>query len=128
MYSIAFSGDGKSLAVACGEPGRIGEVRIIDWASGEVASVVGRSVDVDLDVAFRPGRDELAVAAADHSVRIVNYKTGDMVRAYSSHADWVTAIAFSVDGNNSISDIIQDNSESIFPLFGWKSFNKSDRD
>lgn len=115
VYAIAFSGDGKSLAVACGEPGRIGEVRIIDWASGEVTSVVGRSVDVDLDVAFRPGRDELAVAAADHSVRIVNYKTGDIVRAYSSHADWVTAIAFSVDGNKLVS-ASRDKSAKVFDL------------
>lgn len=115
VYAIAFSGDGKSLAVACGEPGRIGEVRIVDWASGEVTSVVGRSVDVDLDVAFRPGRDELAVAAADHSVRIVNYKTGDLVRAYSSHADWVTAIAFSVDGNKLVS-ASRDKSAKVFDL------------
>ncbi|MFO0942274.1 MAG: c-type cytochrome domain-containing protein [Pirellulales bacterium] len=115
VYAINFNSDGKSLAVACGEPGRIGEVRIVDWASGEVASVVARSVDVVLDVAIRPGRDEIAVAAADHSVRIINYRTGDIVRAYSSHADWVTAIAFSADGNKLVS-ASRDKSAKVFDL------------
>lgn len=114
-FAIALSPDGKTLAVACGEPGRSGEVRMVDWATGEVTSVVARSVDVILDVAFRPGRDEIGVAAADHSVRIINYRNGELVRAYSSHADWVTAVAFSADGNKLVS-ASRDKSAKVFDL------------
>jgi WD40 repeat protein len=99
VFKIAVSPDGNMLAVACGEPGRGGEVRLINVESGEVEGVVARCSDVALDVEFRPNREEIAVALADHSIRIVNYKTLETVRSYSSHADWVTAIAFSNDGN-----------------------------
>lgn len=115
VYAIAFSSDGKMIAVACGEPGRVGEVRLLDWGSGEVSSVPARTIDVVLDVAFRPGRDELGVAAADHSVRIINYKTGQQLRAYSSHADWVTAIAFSADGNK-LASSSRDKSAKVYEL------------
>ncbi len=114
-FAIALSPDGKTLAVACGEPGRSGEVRMVDWATGEVTSVVARSMDVILDVAFRPGRDEIGVAAADNSVRIINYRSGELVRGYSSHADWVTAVAFSADGNKLVS-ASRDKSAKVFDL------------
>ncbi len=114
-FAIALSPDGKTLAVACGEPGRSGEVRMVDWATGEVTSVVARSMDVILDVAFRPGRDEIGVAAADNSVRIINYRSGELVRAYSSHVDWVTALAFSADGNKLVS-ASRDKSAKVFDL------------
>jgi DNA-binding beta-propeller fold protein YncE len=114
-YSIAISPDGNMLAVACGEPGRSGEVRLVDFVAGEVVGIVGRSTDVVLDVAFRPNRDEIAVASADNSVRIFNYKTLEQIRAYSSHADWVTAVAFSSDGNKLIS-ASRDKSAKVFDL------------
>lgn len=114
-FAIAISPDGKTLAVACGEPGRSGEVRMVDLATGEVTSVVARSIDVILDVAFRPGRDEIGVAAADNSVRIINYRSGELVRGYSSHADWVTALAFSADGNKLVS-ASRDKSAKVFDL------------
>ena len=118
IYALAWreQTDGNSLlAVACGEPGRSGEVRIVDWTSGQVQAVVARSTDVVLDVAFRPGRDELAVAMADQSVRLINYRTSEQLRAYSSHADWVTAIAFSPDGNRLVS-ASRDKSVKVFDL------------
>lgn len=114
-YAIAFSPDGSLVAVACGEPGKSGELRLIDWAQGSLVSVLARSTDVVLDVAFRPGRDELAMCGADHSVRIINYRTAQVIRAYSSHADWVTAIAFSGDGKQLVS-ASRDKSAKVFDL------------
>ncbi|MCA9160284.1 MAG: hypothetical protein KDA72_18255, partial [Planctomycetales bacterium] len=55
VFAIDFSADGQTMAVACGEPGRSGEVRLIDLASGQVQGVVARASDVAFDVAFRPG-------------------------------------------------------------------------
>ena len=98
VFAIAINDQGDKAAVACGEPGRVGEVRIVDLATKQVSTVVTRSIDVALDVAFRPGTNELAVGFADNSIRIVNIDTNTITKTYTSHADWVTAIAFSPDG------------------------------
>lgn len=98
VFAIAINDQGDRAAVACGEPGRIGEVRIVDLATKQVSSIVTRSNDVALDVAFRPGTNELAVGFADNSIRIVNIDTNTIIKTYTSHADWVTGVTFSPDG------------------------------
>jgi WD40 repeat protein len=98
IFAIALNDAGDRAAVACGEPGRSGEVRLIDLESMRVTSVVARALDVALDVAFRPGTNEIAVGFADNSLRIIDTDTNTTLKAYSTHADWVTAIAFSPDG------------------------------
>ncbi|WP_162006521.1 c-type cytochrome domain-containing protein [Roseimaritima sediminicola] len=112
-FALAFSPDGGTLAVACGEPGRSGEVRLIDYASGEIRGVVARSTDVALCLAFRPGTDELAVGGADSLVRIVDYKTQQPVRQLAGHADWVFAVAYSDDGRQFVSGS-RDKSAKVF--------------
>ena len=99
VFALAFSADGKTLAVACGDPGKSGEVRMVDFVTGNIRGVVGRINDVTLDVAFRPGTTELAVASADALLRIIDTETLQEVRTIASHADWVTAIAWSDDGS-----------------------------
>ncbi|QDU75811.1 WD domain, G-beta repeat [Bremerella volcania] len=98
VFAMSFSADGKTLGVGCGEPGKSGEVRLIDFATGEVKGVTARTSDVVLDIAFRPGTSELAVASADSSIRIVDMQTLKDVRTIASHADWVTSVAWSDDG------------------------------
>ncbi|RCS47615.1 hypothetical protein DTL42_13905 [Bremerella cremea] len=99
IFALSFSPDGETLAVGCGEAGQSGEVRLVNFASGEVKGVIARTNDVVLDVAFRPGTPEIAVAAADSSLRIINTQTLAEVRAIASHADWVNAVAWSDDGS-----------------------------
>ena len=98
VFALAFSTDGQILAVGCGEPGRNGEVRLVDFNSGEIKGVVSRTNDVVLDLAYRPGTNELAIASADSTIRIVNVEALQEVRTIASHADWVTAVAWSDDG------------------------------
>jgi len=113
IFAIAVSPDGTKLAAACGEPGRGGEVRIIDFASGDVTAVVGRSADVALDLAFRPNSNQLAIAAADSLIRIVDLTTLETVRTLASHADWVTALAWRSDGQRLVS-ASRDKSAKVF--------------
>ncbi|TWU08093.1 WD40 domain-containing protein [Stieleria varia] len=103
VLGLAFSSDGQTLAVGCGEPGRSGEVRLVDFNSGEIKGVVARTNDVVLDIAFRPGTDELAIASADSTIRIVNVETLQEIRTIASHADWVTAVTWSDDGTRLVS-------------------------
>lgn len=112
-FALMFSPDGKQLAVAGGEPGRSGEVRLVDWNRGEVTAVLGRSADVALDLAFRPGTHQLAIASADSLIRIVDTETLEPIRTLASHADWVTAVAWSPDGNRLVS-ASRDKSAKVF--------------
>jgi WD40 repeat protein len=98
IFAISFLGDASTLAVASGEPGRDGDVRLVDFEKAAVTKVFARTVDVVLDIAPRPQGDQVAVAAADGIVRIVDVASGAEVRAIASHADWVNAVAWSDDG------------------------------
>ncbi len=98
VFALAFSSDGKTLAVGCGQPGRSGEVRLVDFHTGEIKAVVARANDVVLDLAYRPGTNELAIASADSSIRMVHVENLQELRTIASHADWVTAVEWSDDG------------------------------
>ncbi len=113
IFSVAISPDATTLAVSCGEPGTEGEVRLVKWETGEVIGVIARSGDSALDVAFRPGTDELAVASADGLIRIIQWRTLTEVRTIASHADAVNAIAWSDDGTRLVS-ASRDKSSKVF--------------
>ncbi|MDX1927631.1 MAG: c-type cytochrome domain-containing protein [Pirellulaceae bacterium] len=98
VYAIAVSPDGTRLAVACGSPGKSGEVRIVDYASGNVVTVCGRTFDVVLDVAYSPDGTRLVAGGADGLIRVMDTSSGNVLQTIPSHADWVNALAWSDDG------------------------------
>jgi WD40 repeat protein len=98
VYAIAVSPDGARLAVACGSPGKNGEVRLIDYATGAVLTVCGRTSDVVLDVAYSPDGMRLATGGADGLIRVMDAASGNVQQTIASHADWVNAVAWSDDG------------------------------
>ncbi|MEX2174187.1 MAG: c-type cytochrome domain-containing protein [Pirellulaceae bacterium] len=98
-YAIRFSPDGQLLAVACGAPGRLGEVRLFKPETGEMVRVLGMSSDVVFDCAFSPQGDRLATAAADGAVRIFAVADGAEQAVITSHSDWVFAVAWKSDGS-----------------------------
>jgi WD40 repeat protein len=98
-YAIRYSPDGQLLAVACGAPGRLGEVRIFKPDTGELVRVLGMTSDVVFDCAFSPQGDRLAMAAADGTVRVFNVADGGEQLTITSHSDWVLAVAWKADGS-----------------------------
>ena len=102
-YALSLSPDGKLLAAGCGAPGRLGETRLFDPATGELKNVLGSTGDVVLDVAFSLQGDRLAVGAADGIVRVFEVATGKELLTINSHSDWVTAVAWNADGSKLVS-------------------------
>lgn len=102
-YALQFHPDGKTLAVGCGAPGKLGEVRLLSYETGEVTRVLNSTSDVVLDVGFSPDGKRLAVAAADSLVRIFDVETGEEQRTIASHSDWVMAVAWNADGSKLVS-------------------------
>lgn len=98
-YAIRHSHDGQLLAVACGAPGRLGEVRLMKPDSGELVKVLGLTSDVVFDCTFSPQGDRLAIAAADGAVRVFDVASGSEQLTITSHSDWVFAVAWNADGS-----------------------------
>lgn len=114
-YALQFSPDGKTLAVASGAPGRLGEVRLFNAANDELQKVIGTASDVMFDVAFSPDGKHLACCAADGVIRIFQMPAGKEERTITSHSDWVVAIAWSADGKR-LASASRDKTAKVFDV------------
>lgn len=113
ILALDWSADGKLLAVAGGSPGHIGEVRLVDWASGDVVRCLARSTDVIPAVRFQPGGKLLATGHADGTVRWFDTQTWGLARTLSSHADSVSDLRWSHDGHK-LASASRDKTAKIF--------------
>jgi len=92
---LRFSPDGSLLAVA--NSGNLGQVTILDVASGRVlTTVTGGTAEIQ-DLAFSPNGSLLATASLDGTGRIWDAHTGKPLRQLD-HPDPVNNVAFSPDG------------------------------
>ena len=98
IYALDWSPDRKNLAVAGGSPGRIGEVRILDWRSGKTVKSLGRSTDVIQTVRYQANGQRLATGHADGTLRWFDSSDWHLIRSLASHADSVTDLRWSHDG------------------------------
>ncbi|MFO0908326.1 MAG: c-type cytochrome domain-containing protein [Isosphaeraceae bacterium] len=101
IYEIAYSPDGKWLAVASGDPGQFGLARLYSAepdGNAKPSRDLAESIDSVLAVAFSPDSKLVAAGGADRSVRVWEVATGKQVALIEDHADWVTDVAFSPDG------------------------------
>src|SRR5262249_11415559 len=92
---LAFSPDGKCLAVCCKE----GTIRVLSAETGEeLRTVQGQRTGVT-SVSFSPGGDRLASAGLDGPVRLLDAtRGGKAVVTLASHQDCVLGVAFLPDG------------------------------
>jgi WD40 repeat protein len=98
VYALVFDRGGRRLLVGSGTPGRMGEVRVLDVAAGDLVQVVAASADVVLDVAVSPAGDRLAESGADSKIRIFRVPDGDLELTIGAHSDWVHAITWNPEG------------------------------
>ncbi len=100
-YDVAYSKDGKWLAIACGDPGLYGLAKLYAVEPGAEPKFVrdlAEAQDAVLAVAFSPDGTRLATAGADRVLRVYDTAKGDVLFQVEDHADWVLDLAFSPDG------------------------------
>lgn len=113
IHSLAWSGDGGTLAVAGGVPGESGEVRLFSPEDGELIAVPVQTDELVLSVAFGPDDRELAVGGADNVIRIVDVETGVERLELFDHSDWVMAVRFDEAGER-LASASRDQTAKIF--------------
>lgn len=112
-HDIEFTADGKTLAVAAGTPGQMGEVKFFDVESGNLIADLFTTDDEVFAVAFSPDGTRLAAAAADRSIRLFDVASRQQQKMIEDHADWVMDVAWSPDGKK-IATASRDKTSKVF--------------
>jgi WD40 repeat protein len=99
VNDIRFSADGKSFAVAGGQPSARGDIRLYDTADWRLTATLGGHLDVVSSIAFRHDGKQLASASFDKTVRIWDLETKQPVLTYTGHSDFVYGVAFGPQGD-----------------------------
>ncbi len=95
VYSVAFSPDGKYLAVGTGGGSSVQLIDIGSWRV--VRTFEGHTRGVN-SVAFSPDGLLLASGSKDATIKLWEVATGREVLTLSGHTDNVWSVAFSPDG------------------------------
>jgi WD40 repeat protein len=103
VHALAYSRDGRRLAVGSGLPARSGSVRIYTVPDGTLAQVFEGHKDVVYALAFRGDGRQLVSAGFDATVRLWDLATGKPAGEYKGHSDFVYEVAFAPDGRSILS-------------------------
>jgi WD40 repeat protein/mono/diheme cytochrome c family protein len=103
VQSVRFSPDGKRLAAAAGDPGRLGEIQVWDVASKELKLSTPVGWDTLYGVSWSPDGTKLAFGCPDNTVRAIDASNGKQLLQMGSHNDWVLETTFNAAGDHVIS-------------------------
>ena len=97
--SIAFSPDGKIIAIGSGEPSRSGDITLWDVSTGTLTKAYAeRHLDSIFALDFSPDGKLLASGGADKAVRITDLSTGKVVKVFEGHTHHVLGVTWRADG------------------------------
>ena len=103
VQALRFSPDGASLAMAGGDPGRLGEVQVWDVAKRKLTVSAPFSYDTLYGVSWSPDSKLIAFGCPDNTVRAIEAANGKQVVQMGSHSDWPLSTTFSLKGDHIIS-------------------------
>jgi len=106
ITGVAFSPNGKQLAVASGDdtrPTRPGHVRLIDATSGDVIHEFEKHDRATTGVAFSPDGKLVASTGFDERVKLHSVKSGKLLQDYDGHSRPTNKAAFLPSGTHIVS-------------------------
>jgi WD40 repeat protein len=116
VNALAFSTDGKTLAIGSGEPSRSGDITLWDMASGKMtANYSERHLDSVLTLDFSPDGKHLASGGADKAVRITELSSGKMVKLFEGHTHHVLGVSWRGDGRI----IASSGADNVVKVWDW---------
>jgi len=126
---LKFSRNGKLLLAAGGFGAKAGRIVVWDVTTGERFLTIGGEYDTILTSDIRPDQSQIAYGGPSRLVKIYSTKTSEIQHKIKKHTDWVTAVAFSPNGemlatadrNGGISVWDPDNAQELYTLAGHKS-------
>jgi WD40 repeat protein len=98
VHALAFSPDGKTLAVAGGSPAEKGVVELWSWPEAKRLGELTGHADVVYDVVFCDNGVTLATASGDRTIKLWNVAKRDATHTLEGHSGPVLCLALSPDG------------------------------
>lgn len=103
IQTVRFSPNSETLAVAAGQPARMGEIQIWDINKKKLLFSKSTTYDTVYGVNWSPDGTKVAYGCADNTVRAIDVKTGEQVFQQGSHNDWILDTIFTKDNANILS-------------------------
>lgn len=103
IQKLAWSPDGKKIALTGGSPARMGEIQIWDVAAKKLELSKSLTFDTLYGASWSPDGKYLAFGCGDNAVRAIDVATGKETLFMGSHSDWVLDTVWGVDGKHVVS-------------------------
>jgi WD40 repeat protein len=94
VHDLAFSPDGRMLAVAGGTPGQRGAIELYSWPDRKLLRSARPHRDCIYKIAWRSDSQMLLTASADKTVGVVQADTAKSVQVFEGHSRGVLAVAY----------------------------------
>ena len=98
IQKLAWSPDGKKIALTGGSPARMGEIQIWDVATKKLELSKSLTFDTLYGASWSPDGKYLAFGCGDNAVRAIDAATGKETLFMGGHSDWVLDTVWGVDG------------------------------